>query len=413
MNSKNKRTPRLKAKQSPPRPVSSAKGRAAFPPLGSTLSTYAPPATSARRAAAQAQKPRPAWRKWLKRIFITLMIVFIIAGGYIGAKFLINASKAFGGNIFGLLYNEKLDGEETGRVNILVAGNSADDVGHNGGDLTDSIMLISVDVEHDTAFMLSIPRDLWVNIPDNGYAKINAAYVYGKEDKFSEPGYPEGGMGMLEKVVEDNFDIDINYYALVNYTALRDAVDAVDGIEVNIKSSDPRGLYDPSRDWTGPRGTVLVKLPNGTNHLDGQQALNLARARGDAYGSYGFGQADFTRTAHQRLMLLALKDKATSLGVAGNPVRIGQLFDSFGDNVSTDIQTTKIRRISQLAQKIPSSSVKSVSLNDIDGESLLTGYRSSNGQSALRPVAGIDDFSEIQALIDKLMEPPAEPATND
>ena len=414
-------------------PGSVADARTAFPPIGTTLPSYAPPMYGQPQAGAGqpgvgasglpgtipgvrpgvADKPKRAkagWKKRLKRTFITLLIIGLLAGGYVGVKLLYNASKSFDGNLFGLLQNDKLVGEDTGRVNILLAGNSADDVGHSGGDLTDSIMIVSLDTKNNTAFMLSVPRDLWVETPGYGYGKINSTFVYGKAENFNTPGYPSGGMGALQQVIEQNFDIDINYYALVNYTALRDAVNAVGGIDVNIKSTDPRGLYDPSRDWSGPRGTVLVKLPNGVNHLNGQQALNLARARGDAYGSYGYGLADFTRASNQRLMLVALKDKASTAGVAANPVKLGKLLDSFGSNVQTDFQTNEVRRLAELAKKIPNSSIKSISLNDADGENLLTGYRSRNGQSALIPAAGVDDFSEINAYLLKVMTPPPPPA---
>ncbi len=206
--------------RAPAAPVQSAEA-AAFPPLGTTLSTYTPGYTAAPGlVVVSGQKPN--WKKWLKRLFITLLVVLLLAGGYVGAKFLINASKTFGGNLFGLLQNDKLQGEDVGRVNILVAGNSADDVGHSGGDLTDSVMIVSLDTKNNTAFLLSVPRDLWVSIPGHGHAKVNSTYVYGKADKFSESGYPNGGMGLLEKVIERDFGIDINYYGLVNYGALRE-----------------------------------------------------------------------------------------------------------------------------------------------------------------------------------------------
>jgi LCP family protein required for cell wall assembly len=350
------------------------------------------------------------WKKILKRTAITLLVVGLLAGGYVGTKLLMNAGKSLGGNLFGLLQTDKLKGEDVGRVNILLAGNSADDIGHSGGDLTDSIMIVSIDTKNNTAFMLSIPRDLWVSVPDNGYSKINSAYVYGKAGKFTGTDYPTGGMGMLEKIIERDFGIDINYYALVNYTALRDAVNAVGGIDVNIQSTDPRGLYDPSRDWTKPYRSPLVKLTNGVHHLDGQEALNLARARGDSYGSYGFN-ADYTRTANQRLMLAALKDKSSSAGVASNPIKLGKLFDSFGNNVVTDLQTNEVRRLADITKAIPGSGIKSASLNDVDGKNLLKSYRSSNGQSALIPAAGVDDYSVIVAYLQTLMAPPPAPAT--
>jgi len=403
-----------------PRPVQSAPaatdGRSAFPPLGTTLPSYAQPGYGQSGTGFGQQTARPAaevtlkkadWKKRFKRLLIVLVIIGLLAGGYVGAKLIVNASKALGGNILGLLQNQRLDGEDTGYVNILLAGNSADDVGHSGGELTDSIMIVSLDVATNRAVLLSVPRDLWVDVPGSGYNKINSAYVFGKADKFDESGYPSGGMGALEKIVETNFGIDINYYALVNYTALRDAVNAVGGIDVVIKSSDSRGLYDPSRDYSKPTRAPLVKLSNGPQTLDGQTALNLARARGLAFGSYGYGQGDFTRSENQRLMLAALKEKAVSAGVVSNPVKIGNLLDSFGNNVVTDFQTDEVRRLLDIAKKIPSSNIKSASLNDADGENLLTSYRTFNGQSALIPAAGVDDYSDISDYLEKLMTPPA------
>jgi LCP family protein required for cell wall assembly len=387
---------------------------AAFPPIGTTLphSYYQyPGGAGATAGAAQAARPvvmprRRSWKTVLKRFTQAVLILGLLAGIFVGVKFLINTGKAFNGNLFGLLQNEQLKGEDTGRVNILVAGNSADDPGHSGGELTDSIMLLSIDTKNNRAFMMSIPRDLWVDSPTDGYTKINAVYKYGKDDNFTSAGYPGGGMGALEKVVSENLGIDIHYYALINYTAFRQAVDAVGGIDVNIQSSDPRGLYDPSRDWTKSYRAPLVKLTNGVHHLDGQEALNLARARGDTYGAYGYAQSDYTRTANQRLMLVSLKDKAASAGVALNPIKIASLLDSFGSNVTTDFKTTEVRRLFDLSKKVPSSNITSVGLNDVNGKSLLASYRAPGGQSALIPALGRDNYSAIQAYITQLTTPP-------
>lgn len=358
-----------------------------------------------RRTAPAAQLP-PAvpppprkWKKILKRILITLAILLALTGLFLGWKFAANIIKVFGwGGLKDIFSNQKLKGEDEGRVNILLAGNSADDPGHGGADLTDSIMLVSLNTKDKTGYILSIPRDLYVDIPGHGYAKINEAYPKGKADKFSESGYPEGGMGLLEKVVSQNFGTEIHYYGLVNYTALKQAVDAVGGINVTIASTDPRGLYDPSPDLRNGR-RPLVDLPNGPVTLDGTAALNLARARGNSSRSYGYANSDFTRTEHQRKILLGLKDKASSLGTLSNPIKISELLDSFGSNVSTDFKTGELRRLYNLSKEIPSDKIASVSLNSANGKNLLMSYTTRNRQSALVPAAGIDDYSQIQAFI--------------
>lgn len=350
-----------------------------------------------------AERPSPKSRrkKVIKRVVIILVILLALTGLWLGVKFASNIIKVFGwGGIKDIFHSEKLRGEDEGRVNILLAGNSADDPGHGGAELTDSIMIVSMNTKDKTGYILSIPRDLYIDIPGHGYAKVNEAYQDGKRAKFKEAGYAEGGMGLLEKTISQHFGVKIHYYALVNYTALEQAVNAVGGVRVDVTSSDPRGLYDPSLDLQTRK--PLVKLPNGPNDLDGRAALNLARARGNARGSYGYAQSDFTRTEHQRKILIGLKDKATSAGTLSNPVKLSQLFDSFGNNLETNFKTSEVRRAYDLSKEIPTSTLKSVSLNNANGQDLLMSYRTRSGQSALVPKAGIDDYSAIQTFISGL-----------
>ncbi len=387
-----------------------AKQAAQFPGVGMTLNTRRQPnggaagvASLSRPEAVPRFKKVRRWRQafTLKRAVISLAIIVLVTAGWLGGKFLYNAHKLFGGNILSLLSSTKLKGEDQGRVNILLAGNSADDTGHQGADLTDSIMIVSIDTVHHNAFMLSVPRDLWVAVPGEGYHKINYAYVAGQNDDFSQSGYPNGGMGELEQIIEQNFGIPINYYALIDYNAFKQAVDAVGGIDINIQSNDPRGLYDPSIDYAtnGP----LVKLTNGVHHLGGEQALDLARARGDAYYSYGFTASDFDRTQHQRQMLVALKDKAVSVGVLANPARLSNLFDAIGNNVKTDFKLSEVHRLYDLSKTITNSAIQSVSLNSANGKNLLMSYTPPDGESALAPAAGLDDYSQIDAFLKQLM----------
>lgn len=347
------------------------------------------------------RKTWPRWKRWLRKFLIFLVILALLAAGWLGWKAYRNTSK-LGTDLWSLFDNSKLKGEDRGHINILLAGNSVDDPGHAGADLTDSIMLLSINTTNNTAFILSIPRDLYVDIPGNGYSKINAAYTYGEQDGFKEVGYPDGGMGLLEKTVSQSFGIPIDYYALINYGAFRDGVNAVGGITVTIDSDDPRGLFDRNAN---------VRLANGTQQLDGQTALNLARARGDGYGSYGFPGSDFDRTENQRMMMLALREKAMSAGVLANPLKVGSLFDSAGNNVQTDLSLGNIRRLINITNSIGTQNIQSASLNDANGVNLLQSYRTRDGQSALVPAAGIDDYSQIQAYIQQLMAGNPPPTT--
>lgn len=350
----------------------------------------------------QQQKPKRNRKKIVKRIAIILCCIALLAGLWVGWKVLSNSAKIFGwGNLFGLFHKTKLKGEDEGRVTLLLAGNSADDPAHGGAELTDSIMLASIDTQKNTAFLLSIPRDLYVDVPGFGYSKINEVYQDGQADGFKEEGYADGGMGLLQKVVAQKFGITPHYYALVNYSALRDAVNAVGGITVNIQSSNPNGLYDPSLDLTTRK--PLVDLRNGVQTLNGDQALGLARARGNSPYAYGFPLSDFSRAEHQRWVLMGLKDKVGSAGTLSNPIKVGQLFDSLGKNVKTDMNLAEVRRLYELGKKVPNSAVTSAALNDGQDRTLLASYRTKYGQSALVPAAGADDYTQIQAYIQELV----------
>lgn len=344
---------------------------------------------------------KPKWKRVLKRVLIVLAILLALGGLWLGWKLVANWVKVFGWQgLTDVFKSTTLKGEDQGRVNILLAGNSADDPGHGGADLTDSIMIVSLNTKDKNGYILSIPRDLYVDIPGSGYAKINEAYQSGQRSKFKETGYAEGGMGLLQKTVSTHLGVKLHYYALVNYSGLEQAVNTVGGIKITVQSTDPRGLYDASLDLKTRK--PLVKLPNGEVTLDGHTALNLARARGGGRGSYGYGQSDFTRTEHQRKILIGLKDKASSAGTLSNPIKLGQLMDSFGSNVKTDFEAGEVRRLYDLSKEVPSSTIKSASLNNANGKNLLKSYATKSRQSALVPAAGVDDYTAIQSFINGL-----------
>jgi polyisoprenyl-teichoic acid--peptidoglycan teichoic acid transferase len=342
------------------------------------------------------KKQHAKW-SWKKRLTVTGLAILVLGfgvGTWVGTTLLGKVDKVFHGNVFSdaqaLFSTATLKGESQGRVNILLAGDSVDDPNHAGADLTDSIMLISIDTTNHTGFMLSIPRDTWVNIPGMGYEKINAANTV---TGFSAAGYPNGGMGQLEQVVSTDFGIPIDYYGLIDYTAFRDAVNAVGTINIDIQSPDPRGLYDPNTN---------LKLPNGEVTLDGQQALDLARARGDGYGSYGFPDNDYDRTQHQRQMLVALEQKAGTVGVLTNPLKVTQLVDAIGNNVQTDLSLQDVLRLVQLTKGINLNSMKSLALTDSGTGALLQNYTAPDGEEALIPSDGIGDYSQIQQYYEQL-----------
>ena len=236
--------------------------------------------------------------------------------------------------------------------------------------------------------MLSIPRDLYIAIPGNGYSKINEVYE-------------DGGMELLERVVDSDLGVNVNYYAIIDYTAVRDVVNALDGINVNINSPDGK-LFDPNTDYA--TGGPLVDLTNGNHTLNGRQALDLTRARGDpsAFGdSIGFEQSDFQRTADQRLVFSAIKAKL-NWKLLLDPRQNSQILNALASNIKTDIQISEVRPLFGLFNGIPNADLQSLSLNKINGQNLLQSYITYYGQDALVPAAGPTDFSQIQQTIQQL-----------
>lgn len=369
---------------------------------------YLPPERRTRRPQYEPPTKKPSRFKGrfrFKRFHKTKVfgIILLLMIGALGYKFYDDIARLTGNrnplSVIGGLRAAPLK-NTNGRVNILVAGNSADDLGHNGGELTDSIMVLSVDTKKNTALMLSVPRDMWVKIPGEGHAKINSAYTV-------------DGMDTLKTVIEDNLEMPIHYTTLVNYTAFKDLVDAVGGITISIQSDDPRGIYDPNLDYTSRYCCALAKYPNGKVKLNGKQALNLARARGDGYGAYGFPRADFDRTENQRKMLLAIRERASSPSVIANPLKISSLVDAVGTNAKTDLNLGEMQTLYSHMKKIDVSKIDSYNVATLKGEQqpMLVGFTSSDGQSALQPAAGLDDYSEIAAAIRRVFT--ANPVTKE
>ncbi len=284
--------------------------------------------------------------------------------------------------------------ESNGRVNILLAGYSIDDPNHAGPQLTDSIMIISINPKTKTSSLISVPRDLWVNIPGNSPNKINAVFEDGAAEGFNQPGYFPGGMGLLEQLVSRDFGIKFNYYALIDYAAIRDGVNAVGGITVDINSPDPRGIYDPY---------THLKLPNGEVHLNGQMALDLARTRGYGPGAYGIPDYDFTRTQYQQKELVALKNKATQSSALLNPLTVLRLVKAVGNNVITNLKVGQMESLYSDVRGISNGSIKQVTLNDYNGQDLLANYYPTPYIDALMPAAGVNNYNAIQTAVQQII----------
>lgn len=351
---------------------------------------------SKRRGPFRFRKPSKRTVKW---IIIAVILAILAVGGYFAYRVLVASSHIFKGNVLTAAFSSEkpLKADQYGRTNLLVFGTSENDPGHPGAQLTDSIMMVSIDQKAKTAFLASVPRDLWVKY-DNpcsfGYqGKVNTVYLCESNQGEKE----DAGQQGLAKKVGEVFGIDFQYTVHLNLAVVKEAVDALGGIDIVIESSDPRGILDRNFDWRCNYKCYLVKHPNGPAHLDGEHAMWLAQARNDS-GGYGLPRSNFDREANQRKIVIGMKEKATSVGFLTNPVAVTNFMESLGNNIHTSIDASEIKTFIKVAREMDSKNIQSISLIDQQPAILTTGA-GPDGSSVVKPVAGLYDYSKLQAFM--------------
>jgi LCP family protein required for cell wall assembly len=228
------------------------------------------------------------------------------------------------------------------RINILLVG--VDTLPWRTATLTDGLMIVSVDPVGKTVSLLSLPRDL-INVPlGNGDVfgpKINSLMSYAErhEDEF-----PDGGMAALLDAVGALVDLEIPYYARLDFFGFIEIVDAVGGVEVTVDKAfdDPEYVMwgKEKRGWS---------IEAGTHVLDGENALAYARAR------KGLGESDFTRAGRQQEILLALRDAVTKDGSL--LWELPQLLELVGDTISTNMPVERLPDLAAVVDEIDNESV--------------------------------------------------------
>ncbi len=225
------------------------------------------------------------------------------------------------------------------RVTMLIMGLGAcGDCEEGDPTQTDTMMLVTMDPTSRTAGMLSIPRDMWVNIPGYGYGKINQAYFIG--EVYDLPG---GGPGLAVQTVEEFLGIDINYYAQIDFSAFESFIDEIGGIDVDVPFEMP---VDP----IGPHNTVT--LTQGVNHLDGPTALAYARNR-DTWGD------DFARADRQQQVILAIRDKVLSLGTLPQLItNAPTIYNNIRSGIHSNLSLKEAISLAWTAAQIPQENYK-------------------------------------------------------
>ncbi|NQV90513.1 LCP family protein [Candidatus Uhrbacteria bacterium] len=342
--------------------------------------------------------------------------------------------------------DKALEGEELDRVNFLLMGIGGE--GHDGPQLTDTIIFTSYKPSDGSVAMMSLPRDMTVPIPGYGYRKVNHANAYGEMD--------ETGTGPLlaSQVIGEVLDEDIQYYLRVDFDGFAEFIDAIGGVDVYVDNAFTDASYpshgkeyatcgyatqveEPEVVDEEPSELALILaidteeqgileeavleqntpevVPNyscryetltfyeGWTHMDGQTALKFARSR---HGNNGEG-SDFARSERQQKIILAAKDKVLSASTFLNPSRITKMLDALKDNIATNLDVWEIVR---LAKELKDVNASEITHHVIDASNESPLYATVlNGAYVLLPKN--DDWSPLQNIAENIFTPDEELST--
>lgn len=292
---------------------------------------------------------------------------------------------------------EELKGQKNGRINILLLGIAGK--GKAGTNLTDTIMIASLNTNTNQMALFSIPRDFYAVIPESkdlprGEAgvqmKINSIYQYGL-NKYKNA---DQSVKILEAVINNITSLDIHYYAILNFEGFEKAIDAIGGINV----MNERDIYD-SR-YPGPNYSYeIFKLDKGFQHLDGKTALKYARERHDD------PEGDFGRAKRQQQVMQAAKNKIFSTSTLFNFFALNSLLDTLGDNVLTNISTSEMESFFELSKKLDTNNINNVVVDAWNQDSLLkVSHIFFEDSRAFVLIPRIGNMSEIQELAQNVFD---------
>jgi LCP family protein required for cell wall assembly len=226
---------------------------------------------------------------------------------------------------------------------------------------TDSMMVISINPAKDSISVLSIPRDLYVQIPGHGQERINTALVYG-----SRGGDYLNGAALAMETVSYNLNIPIDHYILVDFGAFIRIIDILGGIDIEV----PYNISDPEYPDMN-YGYDPFYLSAGLQHLDGSTALKYARTRHQ--------DSDFQRASRQQQVLMAVRNKALGLGFTDLVRRAPDLYRQIEEGIRTDLGLDNMVRLAMTVNDVPQENIRSAVL---DGN-YVTSYRAPNGAAVL------------------------------
>ncbi|MFA4954159.1 MAG: LCP family protein [Patescibacteria group bacterium] len=269
-----------------------------------------------------------------------------------------------------------------GRLNILLLGIGGD--GHDGAQLTDTIILASIDKNTSRVGLLSIPRDLAYPLGGGRFRKINAV------NALNEVSHPGEGAVYTAKDFEKLFEVRIDRVIRLDFKGFEEFIDALGGVDVTVERSFSDSQYPTADDGPNPYHWTTISFNKGAEHMDGKRALTYVRSR---HGSNGEG-SDFARSRRQQIVLNAVRDKLVSLGTLGNPKKLTDLWTALSSHLQTNLTAWDLIKLIPMAIDYSKTKiVMNVMTDAADGELIPANV---DGAAMLFPKK--PDWTELRAL---------------
>lgn len=288
---------------------------------------------------------KPLSEKTKHNMAAALGIIILAFAIYLGGASLLN--KLRGVRFIGLftgIFSRDLLMDSALHTNILLLGVGGEN--HEGGNLTDTIIIASLDHRRNSVSMLSIPRDLHVKSAVNA-VRANELYSAGKA-KWGD----EQALNFMQQTLSSVFEIPIHYAAKVDFKAFEEIIDTLGGVEISVEET----IDDPFYPREGTFDYEPFYLAKGLRRLDGATALKYARSRKTS--------SDFDRSKRQQQIITAMKNAASESNSYSRKNLIKQLYYSLSKHVETNLSLGEILSLADFGSKLDSKNVVSANIND-------------------------------------------------
>ncbi|MFH1621327.1 MAG: LCP family protein [Patescibacteria group bacterium] len=270
-----------------------------------------------------------------------------------------------------------------GRLNILLLGIGG--TGHEGPQLTDTIIFASFDKNTDQLGLVSLPRDLAFPLGGGRFQKINSVNAY------YEVEHPGEGAKLTAEAFEKLLGVRIDRVVKIDFAGFEKLVDALGGIDVKIENSFTDNSFPTDTYGPNPYKWTSVRFEKGMEHMNGKRALTFVRSRHGTNGE----SSDFARSRRQQIVLSSIREKLLSLGTLSNPKTITDIWSALSSNINTDLTAWDAIKLAPSLLSFSSENIINHVLTDAPGGELVAG--NIDGAFMLFPRKA--DWSEIREIV--------------